>query len=396
MIGASRSSFTDSTGERVRILYLVGGERIGGMETHLLHLIRGLSPVFDPYVCCINGSDAYLSRIREAGISVVNLGIRTLWRGHDAAQMRHMVRLVRRFRPAIVHSYGFLCDAVAPMLRVAHPGLVVITTRRGEDRARTHQRIRGWTSRWCHRVICVAESAAAFARHTEALDPGLIVVIPNGVVIPPPRQRRSSSGRIRFGTLGTVKPIKGTDLLVEAFERLPLDLDAELDIGGLTDRPWAQELIARATASSSRISFAGYQADNYGFLSGLDVFVLPSRSEGMSNALLEAMAVGLPSIVTNVGSNAAIVGQGTAGIVCPPDVASLADAMLSIARCEERRAVLARNAITLAENYSMRAMVRHHEDIYRELLLRPSRSARLRTQADPIMENQQSDGSRPR
>ena len=69
---------------------------------------------------------------------------------------------------------------------------------------------------------------------------------------------------------------------------------------------WAEQLVNRAAASphAERIRFVGFAANPDIFLGGLDVFVLPSRSEGMSNALLEAMACGLPSIATDVGSNA--------------------------------------------------------------------------------------------
>ena len=110
---------------------------------------------------------------------------------------------------------------------------------------------------------------------------------------------------IRFGTLGTVKPIKGTDLLVDAF--------MQFDPSGSrrarhrrTDRQTLGRGAARARRRDPRIRFVGRSSQASSFLSSLDVFVLPSRSEGMSNALLEAMASGLPCIATDVGSNRSV------------------------------------------------------------------------------------------
>ncbi len=79
----------------------------------------------------------------------------------------------------------------------------------------------------------------------------------------------------------------------------------ELLIAGLIDRPWAEALRERASRDT-RIRFVGRSSEARRFLSSLDVFVLPSRSEGMSNALLEAMASGLPCIATDVGSNRSV------------------------------------------------------------------------------------------
>ena len=149
----------------------------------------------------------------------------------------------------------------------------------------------------------------AGAAATESPKPGLLEVIPNGVAIPDgndrPRVRRPDEP-IRFGTLGTVKPIKGTDLLVDAFMRFEPERRVELVIAGLIDRPWAEALRERARGDA-RVQFVGRSSAPRDFLAGLDVFVLPSRSEGMSNALLEAMASGLPCIATDVGSNRSVL-----------------------------------------------------------------------------------------
>ena len=94
----------------------------------------------------------------------------------------------------------------------------------------------------------------------------------------------------------------------------------ELRIAGAIDRPWAEALRQRAQADP-RIQFVGRSSHPRGFLADLDVFVLPSRSEGMSNALLEAMSSELPCIATDVGSNRSLLNPAAeppAGLICEP------------------------------------------------------------------------------
>ena len=102
------------------------------------------------------------------------------------------------------------------------------------------------------------------------------------------------------------------------------------------------------------------------FLSSLDVFVLPSRSEGMSNALLEAMALGLPCIATDVGSNRELLlGSEVAGVVCEPTTDKIYEAMLELEQAGTTRAQLGKAArLVVEKNYSLGGMVNAYETLY--------------------------------
>ena len=189
---------------------------------------------------------------------------------------------------------------------------------------------------------------------------------------------------IRFGTLGTVKPIKGTDLLVDAFMQFDRAAPVELVIAGLIDRPWAEALRERAQ-SDPRIRFIGRSSQARSFLSSLDVFVLPSRSEGMSNALLEAMAAGLPCIATDVGSNRSLLcppGEPAAGEICAPAADALFRALSGMASSEEARLGYgARARALVARRYTIPTMVLDYERLYRSVAGRPAGARRDRTGA---------------
>jgi glycosyltransferase involved in cell wall biosynthesis len=169
-----------------------------------------------------------------------------------------------------------------------------------------------------------------------------------------------------------VVPVKGTDLLIDAFLLFDATAPVELYIAGYAGSRWAEELVARVAAShhTQKVRFLGFQADPDAFLSTLDVFVLPSRSEGMSNALLEAMASGLPSIATDVGSNAALLQNNpVAGLVCKPTVTELYDRMLTLYEDESLRAKLGRAAQVVAETeYSLEKMIDGYRGLYIDLL----------------------------
>jgi L-malate glycosyltransferase len=111
------------------------------------------------------------------------------------------------------------------------------------------------------------------------------------------------------------------------------------------------------------------------FLGELDIAVLCSHSEGMSNALLEYMAAGRIIIATNVGANATLVGDGRHGRIIPPgDDAALASAILTSIRERERSQEMAVAAQQRAnEDFGRAKMVRRFENLYRELVSRVRR-----------------------
>jgi glycosyltransferase involved in cell wall biosynthesis len=369
---------TQPGSDEIRVLYVIGGRRIGGMETHLLTLASQLPSSVRCLVCCVEASDDYRARLTDLGIAHTDLACPNLFRPSGLRACRQFARLVKRFDPHVVHSYGFSGDIYAALLRIVGGKAPIITSRRGEERNRSRQAFRRIVNRFSARVVCVSAETAAFVKATEAPAPRLLEVIPNGVAAHPhplsPRSR-SLDRPIRFGTLGTVKPIKGPDLLVDAFMRFPRACRIELVIAGLIDRPWAEALRDRARADA-RIRFVGRTAAPRAFLSELDVFVLPSRSEGMSNALLEAMSAGLPCIATDVGSNRSLLapaGEPPAGLLTEITADSLFEAMRTLESSPEARVRYGAQGASLVQaHYTIPGMVKQYERLYRSVVTLPA------------------------
>jgi glycosyltransferase involved in cell wall biosynthesis len=175
-----------------------------------------------------------------------------------------------------------------------------------------------------------------------------IVVINNVVPRPswplPDRSRaRAEAGYgkddIVFCTVGHAVPVKGWDVLVDAFGELARErADVRLQLAGSTNAPHelaCYEALRRRVADSGLmdlVRFTGHSTDVPGFLAAADVFVLPSRSEGNSNALNEAFAAGLPCISTRVGNAENLIREGISGLTVErEDARALATAMRRLA-----------------------------------------------------------------
>jgi glycosyltransferase involved in cell wall biosynthesis len=119
-----------------------------------------------------------------------------------------------------------------------------------------------------------------------------------------------------------------------------------------------------------RFSFDGSVSDLQTYLADADIFILPSRSEGFSNAIVEAMAAGLPVIATDVGGNAEAVQDGVTGTIVPPeDVNAMAAAMRAMLADPERARVMGEaGKARVAERFTTEAMMRQLVTAYRRIL----------------------------
>ena len=211
-----------------------------------------------------------------------------------------------------------------------------------------------------------------------------IAIVPNAVAASPPPTGSGSSGgqdwAQQFGGkklivfLGRMHPIKGLDILIEAWRRLAGEfIDWHLVLAGPDEDGYlaALESQVRAANLPDRVSFPGglYGPDKDGLLAAADMFVLPSRSEGMSVALLEAMDAGLPVVITKSCNFPAAEDSG-AGFAVDPDVESLTAALAKMLKTpDDRRSEMAARAISLVRStYSWDSVARAMLEVYRWLL----------------------------
>lgn len=222
------------------------------------------------------------------------------------------------------------------------------------------------TTAWVANSQAIAGDLARWAIPRERVH-----VIPNGIDIPEEEGRQSRNGFVHFVSMGRLDADKAVDQTIRAFADLPADTPAHLTILG--DGPCRRELeaLSRRLGQEKRIDITGAVRDVTPYLKEADVYLSTSVSEGMSNALLEAMSRGVMPVVSRVSGADDLVEEGVSGFLFPPgDETALANRLEeSLAMTTERRRAtgeVARAAIRA--RFTLEKVVEGHLTLYRELL----------------------------
>lgn len=314
------------------ILYYVPTLELGGAETQLLHLAAGLDRrQFEPHVWYTGRWGPAGDRMREAGVAL-----------HHRAFDSTLTPWIRELRPAVLDSVSYLhTDADVGYARMA--GVRLVLTRRANMRHWDPARkLRPWErerNRLTDVVVANCEAAAALCREVEEVPPERLRVIPSGV----PAVRRKPARTIReelglgretllLGNVANLKKVKDQATLMKAFRTLSQRFgNLHLVIAG--DGPERETLrrLSLRLGIRRQVSFPGVREDVASVYGGLDVYVHSSLSEGLSSAVLEAMAFGLPVAATAVGGTGEAVIDGETGLLVPPgDSATMAEAITRI------------------------------------------------------------------
>jgi glycosyltransferase involved in cell wall biosynthesis len=376
-----------------RILYIITSSGVGGAELALWQLLRRLDRSrFEPTVVSLKPPGEIAARIRTLGIEVLSPGIGDETGAFAALELfleaRRLPRLLGGRRFDIVHSLLFRANLLARLATplLGRPTLINAIRVTPEEEGPWLRRVDRLSSR---RVTCFLALSATLAKNLEArlsLPPGRVRAIANGVDLAEADRALAAArptARRQFGLLppeiaivcvGRLHRQKGLVHLLGAFHTLlQVQPTARLLLAGVgTDRA-ALSGTVEALRLGHFVRFLGPLADPWPLLAAADIFALPSLWEGMPNALLEAMAAGLPAVATAVGAVPEMVVDGREALVVPPgDTGALARALAELAASPERRremGALARRRIEDA--YRIEAIVAQTERLYDELLASP-------------------------
>jgi glycosyltransferase involved in cell wall biosynthesis len=332
--------------------------RVGGLERVVVDLVDHASDDFRFVVCCLEEPGQWASEIPPTKGKVVALrkksGVdwRLIWKIGSLARAEKVD--VIHTHNSTAHFYGALA-AKFTKARVLH-------TEHGKnvgEEARYH-RLNYIAARFTDFTVAVSEKNAEIAVAREGVDPAHLKVIPNGIRIDRFAAPRGSAGR-RIGTVGRLVPEKNYPLLLRATAAIR---DSDLTLVG--DGPLREELQKQAGAN---VSFLGQRVDVSELLAGFDVFVLPSNTEGMSIALLEAMAAACPIVVTAVGGNVELIKHMQTGLVVPPNdepaLRGAIERLLADPVLAARLGAAARTAVE--KHHSVKAMTERYEELWRGL-----------------------------
>jgi len=273
--------------------------------------------------------------------------------------------------------------------RSSSPGSAAFTCR---PQAALERLLGGLTNR----VICNAEAVRSDLVKRVGLPPDKVAVVRNGVDIPPEadaRARAAARGSLGLppeglviGTVARLHPVKNLPLLVETARRCLEKVDAWFCIIGGGPEEGAIRRSSEQPVLKGRVILAGSRPEARDLLAAFDIFVLTSDVEGLPNAVMEAMALGLPSVCTDVGGCRELIDDGVEGYLVPPrDVVLMTDRILRLAGDGDLRARLGTAARRRAlRNFAAERMVGATEAILSDLLAgRAERSPQGRSSARP-------------
>ncbi len=358
---------------RIRVVHLVLSLDVGGLEQVVLNLTRYANrDAFAPHVLCLRERGSLADRVAALGVPVASLDCPRLAKGRT---LLRLIRRLRAWRPHVLHTHNpgpHLFGALA-----ARPAgvPVLVHTKHGRnhpDRFRSVvvNRLAGRMSR-C--IVAVSEATAEVARRVERVPESKLRVIHNGIdlaafPVQPPTAALTPPRVIHVARL---QRIKDQPTLLRA-ARLVADTEPGFRLDIVGDGPAGAELhaLARDLKLNGHVHFLGHRNDVSPLLSSASAFVLSSRSEGVPMTLLEAMATGLPAVVTDVGGNREVVVPGETGLLVPPgSPQALADALLALWQDPERaRRMGAAGRRRVEEEFDMRQVAARYEALYRELL----------------------------
>lgn len=288
---------------------------------------------------CLGGEGPLAPSVREVGARVLALGLPR----RAGTALARLALTIRRERPQVVYAFLFWGYGLAlPMSKLVAPSALRVAARRSLPD--TDLPGRKWTvplrrvaDRCSHAIIANSDAvAAAWAGCGAPRD--RLHVVSNGVELPASGSRPEHGGLpLTVICVGNLIAYKGHDLLLEAAARLPSEPAWRLLFVG--DGPERDALSRRVDELGlrHRVDLLGQRTDVPALLSDADVAVLPSRSEGLPNAVLEAMAHSIPVVATAVGGVPGLLRAGGGILVPANDASALADALARLLRDPDLR-----------------------------------------------------------
>lgn len=309
-----------------KLLYVITDLKLGGVPLHLKRLALAMRQRgFNPVVVSLAPPGPVSATLRDAGFDVRDCGGRGGW---DFQVVSRLARMIRDVQPDIVHSFLFHGNLAARRgaRKAGFPrDRVICEIQTVEVERRWHLWVDRWTHRGCRFTIGNSPSVVDhLARHARIPRERLRLV--RGGIDPRPYQDALPVDRASLGLpagaplvlwVGRLDPVKGLDVLIESFKQVAAKTEAHLLLAGdgaLRDQ--LQRQIDRL-ALGGRVHLLGARSDVPALLKAANLFVFPSHTEGLPNALLEAMAAECPIVTTNVPGCRDLITHDSSGLLVP-------------------------------------------------------------------------------
>jgi glycosyltransferase involved in cell wall biosynthesis len=361
------------------LLYVVGQLTRGGAEQQLYNLLSHLTPGMT--VASLSPGGYWATPLRELGHRVIELQRQ---RRGDVRRAWQVARQIMQRQPDIVHVFidgiSGLYGRVGALL-AGHDRVVV-----GERNHPTHhpdwyRRMLPWLNRRVAAVVCNSYAARDYLVERRMVSAAKSHVIPNGLDVAHWLSLAANGGGFPWpegwqgktvvGMVARLKPQKNPQMFIRLAARVCQQRPG-VRFALIGDGPLRSELAALSDSLgvAGCVWLAGERTDVPVLLGAMDMFVLTSRYEGTPNAIMEAMAAGLPCVATDAGDSRYVVADQETGFIVPVgDEAALAARVLDLAGDDTLRARLGQQGQDrIRTEFDIRAMVARYRDLYAQVL----------------------------
>lgn len=352
----------------------------GGSERQLRELAKALDRSrFQPHAGCFRLEGVGRRELESAGIPIVHFPVYSFLSPPAISGAFHLMRYVRYQKIRLIHTFDYPTTVFAvPAGRFLTPAAVLSSQRSHRDLIpRGYRRLVRMTDHLVDGIVVNCDFVRRHLEQDERVPATRIQLCYNGIDLETfgageaPRPPELPLDSFVIGVVCALRPEKGLSTLLQAFARVR-HLRAGMKLAIVGDGPMLEALQVEARTLGIREDcvFALSTVQVREWLRAMDIFVLPSVSEALSNALMEAMACGCPVVASNVGGNPELVRNGESGLLFKPgDVERLAVALQVLIENQSLRQRLAEaGAKFVRERFSIRASAERMGEIYEQLI----------------------------
>lgn len=396
---------------RIKIALVIDQLIYAGAQKHIVNLATNVNPQkFQLYIICLIQAEESLKNFcEEKGVKVFILGIKKIYGFCAFRKLFTLISFLRKEEIDIVQTYLFSSHIYGTIASVLSGRRIIISCRRTTAfwKKFRYRLCRIFVNFFVRLTVPNSQSVAKFVRSREYIPWKKIVVIPNGVDVkaysPPQdkkllKEKNMLSSKFVCITVARLTAIKGIERVIEVARRVVslssdfiflvigkgvlegkikkfMEVDKFLGkVFSFEEHPLKDEKgrpeLEGLNPGEKRLIFLGEKTEVKEYLQLADFFLLLSESEGMSNALLEAMACSCCPIISNRGGNVEVIEDGVSGfLVEPADYKFIGDLLISLSKDEERLKRISEQARRRVEKkFPLEKMVSSYEELYLKLI----------------------------
>ncbi|MGF1765201.1 glycosyltransferase [Aliivibrio kagoshimensis] len=359
--------------KQLHICHIVYSFHVGGLEKIITNAINSLGKDFTHSIISLTDIGSIVDDVKP-NISVYQLKKSA---GNDFRIYPKLYKLLKDLSPDVVQSYNlatFEYQWIAKLLSIP----VRLHAEHGRDsydpygEVKKYQWIRKICSFAVTDIVAVSADLYTWLISSVGINPKKMTLIRNGVDTTHFLKSSQTSDFI-VGHVARLHSIKNQAMLINAFSKaqaLNEDFNKKAKLQIIGDGPEMENLQSLCASSSrANIHFEGQKSDVLKYYQHFSVFALSSIAEGIPMTLLEAMSVGIPHVVTNVGGIGEVIIEGETGFSCQPDdIDAFAEHMVTLFLDKELRERMSYNARNrIEQNFSEKRMLSQYSSLYRQL-----------------------------